>query len=227
MLCTSVNVVNLGFQYQSMCIPDACQWYLTPYSIVNVCPNSDLSILGFQSELTSTQQLIGKSTDNCAVLDDQSTGFDTCVTQFGYPFYGNITNPLKLGTDAPGTEPLSNMPGNAFTVFGADSYTLALFPGYSSVITPAAFNANAGVATGTIQEGSAVVTATSAASGTSKSGVVAPTVTGKQSGSAATGKGTNTGSAPASTSSQSAGTRVGGYGWAMGGALVGMFFFLY
>ena len=54
---------------------------------------------------------------------------------------------------------MSNLPGNAFTEFGAPAYTLSLFPAYSSVITPAPFSANAGVDTQTLDAASADVTA--------------------------------------------------------------------
>jgi len=33
-----------------------------------------------------------KSTDGCAILNDG----DACVTQYSYPFYGTIYNPLSL-----------------------------------------------------------------------------------------------------------------------------------
>lgn len=166
--------------------------------------------------------MISKSVDDCAILDN---GSDACVSQFGYPFYGTITNPLKLPADEPGTEPLSNLPGNAFTEFGAATYVLTLFPGYSSVITPAPFNANAGVATGSVDAGSAVVTATSAVS--SQSGVVAPASTGKGTGTTATGKSTSTGSAASSTTSaaKSDGVRMSGNLWIALCGLVGGFFF--
>jgi hypothetical protein len=97
------------------------------------CPKSDLSILGFQQELNETQTLISNSVDECAIFDN---GSDTCVSQYGLPFYGTITNPLEVPAGEPGTEPLSNLPRNAFTEFGAASYVLTLFLGYSSIITP-------------------------------------------------------------------------------------------
>ncbi|KAE8441186.1 hypothetical protein EG329_005786 [Mollisiaceae sp. DMI_Dod_QoI] len=197
--CTTVaGSGDLDATYECEC----CEFSFPVSNILNVCPKSDLSILGFQQELSDTQKLISQSTDNCAILDNSS---DTCVSQFGFPFYGTISNPLNLPSDEPGTEPLSNLPGNAFTEFGAPAYTLTLFPGYSSVITPAAFKANAGAATGSVGAGSAVVTATAGSTG--QSGSVAPTATGKNTGSGAstTGKSTNTGAAASSSSTQKSG----------------------
>jgi hypothetical protein len=59
-------------------------------------------------------------------------------------------------------ELLSNMPGTAFTDFGAASYTLQLFLGYASVITPASFNVQNAAVT---QSGSLQIVALGAASG--------------------------------------------------------------
>ncbi|CZR69644.1 uncharacterized protein PAC_19544 [Phialocephala subalpina] len=206
---------------------ECCEFGFPVSNILNVCPKSDLSILGFAQELSDTQQLIGKSADNCAILDNNS---DTCVQQFGYPFYGTVTNPLNLPAGEPGDEPLSNLAGNAFTDFGAPAYTLKLFPGYSSVITPAAFNADAGVATGSVgASGSAVVTATAGSTGTG--GSVAATGTAKNTGTAtgktgsattATGKttGTGTGAAASTSTTKSAGVRLGSKGSTVLGGVV-------
>jgi len=117
---------------------------------------------------------------------------------------------LNLPAGEPGTEPLSNLPGNAFTDFGAPAYTLTLFPGYSSVITPAVFNAKAGAASGTLATGSAVVTASSAASTENGASAVA-TGSGKKtatSGASAAAKptsSTGTGAAASSTSTKASG----------------------
>ncbi|KAF8847563.1 hypothetical protein BDZ45DRAFT_320904 [Acephala macrosclerotiorum] len=201
-----------------------CEFAFPVSNILNVCPKSDLSILGFAQELSTTQHLISKSTDNCAILNNNS---DTCVQKYGYPFHGTVTNPLNLPAGEPGDEPLSNLPGNAFTDFGAPAYTLKLFPGYSSVITPAAFNADAGAATGSVgASGSAVVTATAGSTGTGGNVAATGTATAKTgSGATTTAKTTGTGTgavAPAST------TKSDGARWenkgsvVLGGLIVGI-----
>jgi hypothetical protein len=166
--------------------------------ILNACPKSDLSIVGIQDKVASTQNPVGRSADNRSILDD---GGATCVSQFNYPYYGKAFNPLKPGADEPGSEPLSNLPGNAFTEFGAPAYTLKLFPGYTSVITPAAFNEKAGAVTQTINAGSvgisitATPSGTGSATGTVKGGV---STTGKNTGTAASASASATKSSRAS-----------------------------
>jgi hypothetical protein len=153
--------------------PPIYKFYSNICSVLNVCPKSDLSIVGIADKVASAQNLIARSADNCSVLDN---GTAACVSAFNFPYYGEKAfNPLKLGPDEPGSEPLSNLPGNAFTDFGVPAYTLKLFPGYSSVITPASFNSKAAAATQTINPTAAGTTAGSGGA----------TTTGKTTGSAA------------------------------------------
>lgn len=106
---------------------------------------------------------------------------------------------MNLPSSEPGTEPLSNLPGTAFTNFGAASYTLALFPGFTSVITPAPFDAGNAAATGTadgiqsvkqIESGTATRGTSRSASGTN-AGAAGGTSTGSSTGTAATPSKTN------------------------------------
>ncbi|KAH8671937.1 hypothetical protein BGZ60DRAFT_527375 [Tricladium varicosporioides] len=190
-----INVAASGNREQlNSC--QCCQFGWPVSNILNVCPKSDLSILAFPNKIQSVQNLVGTSTDNCAILE---TNPDACVTDLKFPWYGSTAyNPLALPTNMPGTEPLSNNPGNAFTDFGKPSYTVILFPAYSSVITPAAFKAGAGV-TGSVTLGG-VVSGTTGITGTG--GSVTATGTG---GAAGTPTGTGTGSSAAATSKSGAG----------------------
>ncbi|KAH7346145.1 hypothetical protein BKA65DRAFT_594710 [Rhexocercosporidium sp. MPI-PUGE-AT-0058] len=111
-------------------------------TIFNVCPTSDLSLFGIDNDIATAQGLLQQSKDNCAILE---TSPDACVAELGFPYAGTkIVNLLNLPTGIPGSDPLVNNPGNPLTDFGLASYTLSLFPAYSTVIKPAAFNTKAG-----------------------------------------------------------------------------------
>jgi len=95
------------------------------------------------------------------------------------------SNPLSLPPGEPGNEPFYNFPGNPFTAIGALEITPS-FPivGYSSVITPVPFNANAAAIIGDVLV----------------SGTISATVTWNGS-VAATGQITSTGSTSTGTAS--------------------------
>lgn len=181
---------------------------LTPRSIFNTpgCASSDLSLLGIPQYVANTQQLVGNSADHCAILNsgDQNTCFNTYGT---YAFAGDeVFNPLSLPDGVPGSSPLTNNPGNAFTEFGAGAFTLALFPGYSSTITPVPFDAKAGAPTGTLS-GSDVATETGITAGASATGsasVGSSGVGGATSGSAAKSGATATKASVSSTTNTAA-----------------------
>ncbi|KAH8589623.1 hypothetical protein B0O99DRAFT_692358 [Bisporella sp. PMI_857] len=167
-----------------------CQFSFPVSNILNVCPTSDLSLLGLAGEIAAAQKLVGQSNDNCAILENSP---DTCVTGLGFPYYGTkIINLLNLPTGVPGSDPLTNNPGNAFTDFGSPQFTLSLFPSYSSVIKPAAFNTKAGAGSQAVS-GSVVATAT-ASGGGSASDTAAASITGTP------GTGTGTAASPSKTS---------------------------
>jgi len=138
------------------------------------------------------QSVLSSSTDKCAVLDN---GTDTCVTKYGFPFVGTTAyNPLNLGSSEPGTEPLSNTAGNAFTAFPVPTTTLSLFPAYTSVIIPAAFNAAAGADSNLV---------------TGSGSIVLASPTGGPGGTASSGQSTGTGTvASASGTKASSGLRL-------------------
>jgi hypothetical protein len=181
-------------------IPRPIDYYI---SILNVCPNSNLSILDFAAELASAQQLLQSSIiDNCAILDSNS---GICVSQFNFPFDGSkVYNPLNLPPGVPVNGPVPNLPGNAFTEFGEPVYTFQLFPAFTSVITPVPFNNEAGAPTETIDASLGLVFGTgSIFSG----GGGNPTTTGGNTGpgAVATGKGTQTETASPLTKTKSSG----------------------
>lgn len=160
-------------------------------SSLAACPKSDLSIVGFADYLSKMQKLISPSSDHCAILNNNS---DTCVTEYHYPFVATVYNPLELPPGEPGTEALSNTAGNAFTKFGASTFSLSLFPGFTTTITPAPFNAKAGAATGTVAStGGVVATGTNAAAT-----------------AASTGKATGTGSSAAASGTAATTTKSSG-----------------
>jgi hypothetical protein len=107
-------------------------------SILTVCPKSDLSILAFQTFVTSTKKSLALSADGCAIL---TNGSETCIKDYNFPFAGtSVYNPLSLPTGIPGTDALYNTQGNAFSAFpSAAVVTLSLAPSYTSTITPASF----------------------------------------------------------------------------------------
>lgn len=199
---------------------------MTLSSILNVCPTSNLTILGIPAFITKVASTMQKSGDNCAILNN---GTDICITQYGQPWYGDTAyNADSLPYGVPGTELLFNTAGNAYTDFGQASYTLALFPGYSSVITPAAF-ASVATTVGTVNVGSAVSislsgsAATNTGSITSGSGSAAANTGSVISGSGSTAQNTasitgttsisqatgTTNAASSTTATKSAGTKLG------------------
>jgi hypothetical protein len=149
-------------------------------SILNTCPTSDLSTLDIDAFIANTQKVTQQSADHCAILDNDP---QSCITTYGYPFLGpKAYNPLNLPSGVPGTDPLTNEPGNAFTGFAEPAFTLVLFPGYSSIITPVPFNTKIAAATQSPVTGSDVGSATATRTG---SGSVA--ATGKSTGTTSTG----------------------------------------
>ncbi|KAH6714288.1 hypothetical protein DL95DRAFT_368996 [Leptodontidium sp. 2 PMI_412] len=169
-----------------------CQFSFPLSNIFNVCPTSDLSLFGIDNEIAAARKLIEQSNDNCAILE---TSPDTCVTELGFPYAGTkIVNLLNLPTGIPGSDPLVNNPGNAFTDFGSPSYTLSLFPSYSTVIKPAAFNTKAGAGTQTV---SGTITGQASGSVSAVNTVSAP-------GTPSTGSGSGTAAAASPTKTSDA-----------------------
>lgn len=124
----------------SKCVsPILHPYFLTNrHSIINTCPKTDLSIIDFTKYIASVSDTLGSEAKNCTILQN---GTDTCIKDYNFPFVGTTAyNPLSLPKGEPGTEPLSNAAGNAFTVFPAGvNTTLSLLPSHITTVTPATF----------------------------------------------------------------------------------------
>jgi hypothetical protein len=144
------------------------------HSILNTCPNSDLSFIHFSSYIKTVQGEISQSSDQYAILNN---GTQTCISEWKVPYVGSMAyNPLSLPSAKPGTEPLTNRPGNAFTTMGSPTTTLSLFPGYTSTITFAHFNAKvAGADLNSVAASFAVVVATGGGGAVAGTGTPAST----------------------------------------------------
>lgn len=142
-VCSRVASNTGNFDELDDCTCCALGWHVS--NTINACPKNDLSLLDFPNYIATTQS-VSSSKDKCAVLD---TNPESCVTDYGSPWVGpNYYNAQNLPADQPGTEPLSDLPGDSFTEFGDTDFTLTLYPGFSTVITPAPFVATAGEASG-------------------------------------------------------------------------------
>jgi hypothetical protein len=142
--------------------------------------------------LAAYEQSNTASGDNCSILDNSP--YQCSNTYSNYVDGTSWVNPGSLPTRFPGTAPLSDTTGQ-LTSLDFYVYTLSLFPAYSTVITPAPFNATNAAATGC---GQGVLTGSIKTSGRSATGTVqitalvpTTTATGKIGGS---GAGTTTGS---------------------------------
>ncbi|KAJ7486264.1 hypothetical protein B0H11DRAFT_1625240, partial [Mycena galericulata] len=154
---------NLGQVYgyisESAVAPDPCNAYVNtapdsvadceccklsaPISnIINTCPKSDLTFLGvpvlIQKYAAEAQQ---DTSDSCQSVLGSNTNI--CSSQFGISVDGSgeFLNPAALPAGVPGSEPLSTLAGSVTALPGPQTITLELFPGYSSVIALAPFDA--------------------------------------------------------------------------------------
>ncbi|KFZ18766.1 hypothetical protein V501_01013 [Pseudogymnoascus sp. VKM F-4519 (FW-2642)] len=121
---------------------------------------------GIQRLLQISRDQSSDSTDQCAVI---SSNPSLCTETFGFDYVNDtVLNPFNLPAGKPGTEPISNLPGNAFTEVDADKITMSVF-GYTTTITPAKWNTNAGAVTGTSRGGAAATGTAGSGSGTQTS----------------------------------------------------------
>jgi len=162
---------------------DCCQTSQLISNIFNICPNSNLSSIGFtdwfaneektiQNAQAFNLKLTGKDPGNCTILD---TAPDTCVSKYKLPIQGTKWwNPLELPADVPGTEALSDTAGSVTVPpWGMNKSSMVLFPGYTTVITPAAYNAkNAAATTGV---GDTTIAGATTGMGTGSAGAAATT----------------------------------------------------
>ncbi|PMD34499.1 hypothetical protein L207DRAFT_589090 [Hyaloscypha variabilis F] len=141
---------------------DCCQTSQLISNIFNICPSSNLSSIGFDSWFADQEKSIknsqvsyseiaamagGGPLGNCTILNTP----DTCVSKYKLPIEGTKWwNPLALPAGVPGTEALSDVAGSVTVPpWGMTKTTMVLFPAYTTVITPAAYNEkNAAATTG-------------------------------------------------------------------------------
>ncbi|KAE9377558.1 hypothetical protein N431DRAFT_527494 [Stipitochalara longipes BDJ] len=126
-------------------------------NVFNICPNSNLSSIGFdkffaieEKDITNAQQSFSENAKtqlgNCTILD---TAPDTCALKYKLPIEGTKWwNPLDLPSGVPGTQALSDIPGSVTVPpWGASTSSMVLFPSYTTIITPAPYNAKNATAT--------------------------------------------------------------------------------
>lgn len=158
------------------------------YSIVELCPNSDLSDLAIDIMLDSFEAGYNNSaSDQCSILSDG----EQCVASFSLDTVASTWyNPGQLPSGYPGTAPLSDTTAGGSITSAPAPYTYSIFPSYISVITPAPYDSKKAAATNT-------GTATETGALTSATGVSATGVS-------ATGTGSTSGPTSSSTSKQGA-----------------------
>jgi hypothetical protein len=135
------------------------QMTFSMHSIIDTCPHNDLSDLPIDIMLNSFEGGYNLSaSDQCSVLSD---GTGSQCTSFNFDTYATKWyNPGQLPSGFPGTASLSETTAGGSLTSAPEPYTFSLFPAYTSVITPAPYNAKAVTATNT---GTAVETATGTA----------------------------------------------------------------
>jgi len=117
---------------------ECCELSWPISNIITACPKTDLTVIGFEKYIAQVAKTLGSAAKNCTILNN---GTETCIKDYNFPFVGTTAyNPLSLPVGEPGTEPLVNAPGNAFTVFPATvNTTLSLLPSHTTTVTPASF----------------------------------------------------------------------------------------
>jgi hypothetical protein len=167
---------------------DCCQTSQVFSNIFNICPSSNLSSIGFDSWFATQEKLIksdqvsyseiasmagGGPLGNCTILN---TAPDTCASKYKLPIEGTKWwNPLALPAGVPGTQALSDVAGSVTVPpWGTTKTTMVLFPSYTTVITPAAYNEeNAAATTGV--SGTTTAAGATAGTGTGSAGAAVTT----------------------------------------------------
>ncbi|KAJ7465100.1 hypothetical protein FB451DRAFT_1402819 [Mycena latifolia] len=121
---------------------ECCKLSAPISNIINTCPNSDLTFLGVPNLIQKYAAVAQQdTTDSCqSVLGSDSS---LCSSQFNISVDGGgaFFDPAALPAGVPGSEPLSTLAGSVTALPGPQTITLELFPGYSSVIALASFDA--------------------------------------------------------------------------------------
>ncbi|KFZ23242.1 hypothetical protein V502_02278 [Pseudogymnoascus sp. VKM F-4520 (FW-2644)] len=122
---------------------------------------SDLSFINIEGVVSSAKTT--DTSNQCEVLD---TNPSLCTSNYQFPFTNNIVlNPVKLPLGKPGSEPVTNLPGNAARDAWLGGGGGAYFKSgcLSRTITLALWDSKAGAVTGTGK--GAVATGTGTGSG--------------------------------------------------------------
>ena len=189
---------------------------------MNVCPANDISVILSNDTIASFASTNPDSGDNCAILENDPS---QCSETYSADIYGTSwVNPGALPTGFPGTAPLSDLSGD-ITSLDFDTYTLELFPAFTTTITLAPYNAKNAQVTGGGQgavSGSGIETSGSLVSGSSATVSVAITAltasaTAKTSaGKTSSGSQGSSGSAATTSSKTSTASRAMMLGWNLG-----------
>lgn len=139
---------------------NCCSNTLDVSSAINICPDTDLSVLNLSGQISgfaSIQQ--GEGIDCSPILNS-----DTCATEFGFVLAAGseFYNLLALPQGVPGTKAASDV--GSFTTFpGPPTTTIGMFPGYTRAVTMAPWNADSGATTNTATGAQSTGSMTSAA----------------------------------------------------------------
>ncbi|CRL25362.1 unnamed protein product [Penicillium camemberti] len=154
-VCEAYDIVSAGLSTATSC--ECCLESSILSNIIETCPHNDLSDLSIDIMVKSFELGYNQSaSDNCSILDDD-TG-SQCISSFSIDSDASTWyNPGQLPSGFPGTAPLSDTTDAGSLTSAPDPYTFSLFPAYTSVITPAPYNAKAVT---TINTGTAVQTGT-------------------------------------------------------------------
>jgi hypothetical protein len=116
-------------------------------SILDTCPTYSLSILDIGGYIQGQKNLLSgnsASTKNCAILD---TSPDSCVQVYDQPYTGKVYNHFNLPVGEPGSEPLTNGPGDS-PALPYSTTIFSLFPWISTITLATSSKASGTVSTG-------------------------------------------------------------------------------
>jgi hypothetical protein len=145
--CTDLASSGVSFDVLNSC--QCCYLTFGFSNAINICPDSDLSIIGLPGQINSAASGI----QNIAAECSQILNSNQCTAEFGSSFQldagTDLFNPLALPVGVPGTQPLSDV--GSFTAFpGPQVTTISMSPaGYVKVITMAPWDAEDVAATAT------------------------------------------------------------------------------
>jgi hypothetical protein len=150
-------------------------------SIWNICPNSDLSVIGIPTWFDAEQnalldEQLSASASNCSIIDSSPSA---CVSTYSFAIEGSKWwNPFSVST---GTMDLTDMAGSLTVPPWGTTETTVSILAYTTVVTPAAYkDAAAGTTavTGSFNSGSSSVATKTTTSGSESTTTAASKNTG-------------------------------------------------